>query len=97
MSRFSTFARMALVPAIALVCAVALPGCGSKVTQDNFAQIKPGTPEADVQKILGAPTSTEDQKGPMGTAANKVWKDGDKSITVLFVDGKVFDAEKTGF
>jgi hypothetical protein len=97
MSRFSTFGRMALVPTVALVCVVALPGCGSKVSSDNYAKIKPDMGEADVQKILGSPTSTNEDKGLLGPMTTKVWKDGDKTITVVFMQGRIFNMEKSGF
>ena len=97
MSRLTTFGRVALVPTAAIVCIVALPGCGSKVTQDNYALIKTDMSEADVVKILGTPTSSEEQKTLVGTMSKKVWKDGDKTITVGFADGKVMMMEKSGF
>ena len=97
MPRLETFGRLALAPA-ALVCLVALPGCGSKVNQDNFAAIKPDMSEADVIKLLGNPTSTtDDPKGLLGPMSKKVWKDGDKSITVEFVQGRILSLEKAGF
>ncbi len=96
MSRYSALARLALVPA-AIVCVVALPGCGSKITQSNYDQIKPEMADADVVKILGTPTSTNEIKGLLGAMSEKVWKDGDKSITIDFMDGKAAMINKTGF
>jgi len=96
MPRFSNVGRIALVPA-AIVCMVALPGCGSKVNQDNFAALKPDMTEADVIKLLGKPTATETSKGLMGDMTKDVWKDGNKSITVEFVMGRILSMEKVGF
>lgn len=95
MSRFSTLGRLALVPA-ALVCVVALPGCGSKVTADNYAAIKPEMSDADVVKILGNPTSSVEEPGVMGPMTTKVWQDGSKSITITFVQGRILDMKKIG-
>jgi len=97
MSRFSKFGRVSLIPAAAIVCAVALPGCGSKLTQENFAAIRPDMSEADVIKLLGKPTSTENSKGLLGDMTKDVWKDGNKSITVEFVTGRILSVEKAGF
>jgi hypothetical protein len=63
MSRAFSFQRAVLVPAIAIVCMVALPGCGSKVNDEHYNKIKTGMTEAEVKDILGAPTTTETGTG----------------------------------
>jgi hypothetical protein len=79
-----------------LLLAMGIAGC-NKVTPDNFAKIKPGQSEAEVDDVLGKATTTETQSSAIATGSKKTWKSGDKTIMVLFIDGKVMDAEKTGF
>ena len=82
--------------AAGLLLAMGIAGC-NKVTPENFAKIKPGQSEAQVTDVLGKPTTTETKSGVMGTGSMQTWKSGDKTISVLFVNGQVLDAEKTGF
>ena len=85
--------RAAAVVAISCVCLIAV-GCGSKVNDKNFGKIKAGMSETEVLDILGTPNSTD--KTPLG-ASKEVWEDGNKKITVLFVENKVLASEKSGF
>lgn len=82
--------------ATGLLLAMGIAGC-NKVTPDNFAKIKPGQSVAEVTDILGKPTTTDNQSSQLGTASKQTWKSGDKSIMVVFINGQVMDAEKTGF
>jgi len=72
-------------------------GCGSTVTPDNYAKIKEGQSEADVTDLLGKPSSTEIASLPTGSGSKDIWKDGDKTITVFVIGGKVVAIEKSGF
>ncbi len=97
MSRSKSVMRPLIALTISVVCLVALSGCGSKVTAENYGKVKEGQTEAQVVEILGTPTSSETQSGPLGSGSKKVWKDGDKTITVGLLNGKVIIAEKSGF
>jgi hypothetical protein len=80
-----------LVVAVVLVLVFALGGSG-KVTQENYAKLKPGMTESEVVAILGRPTETLDgvTLGFGGSSGKTmVWKDGLNSITVIFANGKV--------
>lgn len=74
---------------------LALPGCGggSKVTKSNFEKVKTGMTLAAVEKILGKGTEQAGVGGAMGGlgASGKIvtWTEGEKTITVTFVNGKV--------
>ena len=72
---------------------VMLAGCGSKVTKSNFDKIKVGMTTAEVEGILGKGTESKGVAGSVGdlTGSAKImtWTDGDKSITVTFVNDKV--------
>jgi len=94
MSR-SRVVRTLVAAVLGVACLVAAPGCGSKINDDNYGKIKAGMSETEVRNILGNPASTE--KGAMGAASKEVWKDGGKTITVLFVEDKVLASEKSGF
>jgi hypothetical protein len=77
------------VGAMMLLCATLLLGCGSKVTQENFAKIQSGMTEADVTAVLGPPTESNSIGfGPVG-GTTSMWKDNGRIITIQFVNGKV--------
>ena len=88
-------ARYSVVLLILLGLSVSLlPGCGgSKVTKSNFDQVQNGMARAEVEKILGEGT---EQVGVGGIAGGLVpsakivtWTEGQKTITVTFVNDKV--------
>ena len=70
-----------------LAALLALAGC-SKITQENFAQIRDGMSEQEVQALLGSPTESSSISvlGVSGTSSRWVAKDA--VITVQFVNGK---------
>ena len=77
-----------------------LAGCASKVTSDNFAKIENDMTLAEVEGILG---KGELQAGAGGgladlTGSAKVykWTDGEKVITITFVNDKVKTRLQTG-
>jgi hypothetical protein len=73
---------------LALAALLALSAC-SKVTQENFAQIRDGMSEQEVYALLGQPSESSSISvlGLSGTAARWVAKDA--VITVQFFNGKV--------
>src|SRR5262249_31435418 len=108
------------VAAVAVGLALALPGCGSKITKENAEKIKNGMAEQEVTDILGSPTETTEadlpnlgamigglpvpgggEAPPMPQFPKKMrtstWKNGDKQIVVMFLDGKVVQKQTTGF
>lgn len=72
----------------ALSAAVLLAAC-SKLTLENFGTIQDGMTEQQVAAILGSPTESSSGSvlGISGTSS--VWRDGEVTITVRFVNGKV--------
>ncbi len=90
----SSHIRFAALLALSLVLCLGLTGCGSKVNEANAEKIKNDMTEAQVKDILGAPTETENNGNTL------VWKNGNDSIKVAFVNGKVamkissYDAKK---
>ena len=74
------------------VTGAALTGCGSKVSKDNYDKIKDGMTLKEVEGLLGKGEVQTDLGGSIGsvTGSAKVvrWSDGDKSITVTFVNDK---------
>lgn len=95
MSRMMNITRALSVGTVLLAMGTA--GCTKVVTPENFAKIRPGQSEADVENVLGKPTASETQSGEMGTALRETWEDGNKSIIVFLVGGKVLDGVKMGF
>ncbi len=85
---------------LALVClvliglgALTLAGCGSKVTKSNLDKITNGMTLTEVEGILGKGTEATGASGAIGnltgSAKSVIWKDGDKTITVNFLNDKV--------
>jgi hypothetical protein len=102
-------AKVLLSLALVLVVCVAVSGCGSKVSKANFDKIKDGMTEKEVEDVLGKPTQTGDTGAAAAAISSKIpgadkikmpnmkvaqWKDGNKAISITFVDGKV--AQKLG-
>jgi hypothetical protein len=88
------------VCAVLLVAAVVwilVHAFGSSVTLENYQKLKVGMTEAEVQAILGSPNKG---KRSMTSAVPGrehaeywIWMDGTKTITVIFVDGKVAELQ----
>jgi hypothetical protein len=86
---------------------------GGKITKANADKINTGMSEKEVTDILGPPTDSAEVKIPEmpglpggevpgipkmpAGAKNSVWKDGNKVITVTFLDGKVTAKVASGF
>ncbi len=95
---------------LAIVCfvlvglgALTLASCGgkvSKVSKSNFDKVTNGMTLAEVEGILGKGTESAGAAGAVGdltgSAKSVVWKDGDKSITVNFLNDKVAVKTQTG-
>jgi hypothetical protein len=81
----SSHFRFVALLALSLVLCVGLTGCGSKVSKANADKITNGMTEAQVKDILGTPTETQSA----GTGSVMVWKSGNDTISVTFMDGKV--------
>jgi outer membrane protein assembly factor BamE (lipoprotein component of BamABCDE complex) len=80
-----------------IALAVAMAGCnrtlsGSKLTLDNYNQITAGMSKAQVEKILGAPTTMETKDMIVFKKTTWRYEDGTKFVQVTFkndeVDGK---------
>jgi outer membrane protein assembly factor BamE (lipoprotein component of BamABCDE complex) len=77
----------------------------SKVSKSNFDKITNGMSEAEVKNILGEPQSsassslsqTDPKTGTTSESKTQMyWSDGEKSITVDFVNGKVTGKKENG-
>ena len=96
------FGLLCVLPC-ALLCLLLLTGCGGgKISRSNYEKVRTGMTEEDVEAVLGPGKDVtvappKDPKAPKppavpGMPANakiKVWQDGDRSITVVFGNGKV--------
>jgi hypothetical protein len=92
--------------------AVLSGGCSSnsqsnsnKVSKSNYDKIKDGMTEAEVKSILGPPgnetsatvSRTDPKTGTTAQTNRQIsWGDGDRSITIDFVDGKVTGKKQQG-
>jgi len=80
-----------------LAAVVVLAACSSKVTAENYDQIKPGMAREDVHTLLGKPDDTSARAlGSVLSLSKETWKSGDKVLTVTYGNDKValksFDA-----
>jgi outer membrane protein assembly factor BamE (lipoprotein component of BamABCDE complex) len=73
----------------AVVLAVVVAGCATRVTKENFDKIHTGMTQAQVQAILGEPTESSSVDLPVFSGTSSTWRAGDTSITIQFVNGKV--------
>ena len=87
---------------LCLLAVVVIPACGGAVSKDNYEKVKPGMTMDEVEDILGPGTKTADNVfegrdlDTYGLGEVYVWEDGDKSITLVFKDGKVKGATCKG-
>lgn len=80
---------------------LSVTGCGKPpVTKEKYDTIKTGMTMAEVEKILGKGEEQISESGGIGdlSASGKMykWVDGDKSITITFVNDKVFKKAHMG-
>ncbi len=79
---------------LTIFIAAAALACGSKVTEQHYAEITSGMTEQEVERILGAPSDTKTLAiGSLsGTFATWKGKDG-STISIQFLNGKVAGKE----
>jgi outer membrane protein assembly factor BamE (lipoprotein component of BamABCDE complex) len=78
------------VGALCLVISLSLISCGgSKLTQENFDKIQTGMTLAQVKIILGDPTESSSVDVAVFSGTVSKWKQGNVTITIQFVNGKV--------
>lgn len=68
-------------------------GCGPRVTRANYDEIEVGMPISEVVDLLGEPDETEaagfDGLGVDVSGGKHVWRDGERSIEVIFLKDEV--------
>jgi hypothetical protein len=105
------FARVQLgrLTVLCMLCLI-LTGCQSKITKENFEQIKNDMTLEDVERLLGkgtelsgdaslvaAQVGIDVNAGGKGSSAEVYkWESDKKSITVTFRKGKVVHKTSTG-
>jgi SmpA/OmlA family protein len=96
-------ALMTLALAAPMVLFFAGCGGGGGVNEKNYDKVNPGMTEAEVEKVLGKPSNKSPDRDfattipPGGKAVVYLNKEGDKSITVIYVGGKMTDKTQSGF
>jgi len=99
---------LGLVCVPALVFVMASAGCEQKLTDEKYAQLKVGMTDREIEGILRCGGGTEETQGGFnvgssgvsgssGTDRVFVYKDGDRSVTVTYRDGKAVQLNKRGF
>jgi len=98
--------RALMTLALAAPMVLFFAGCGGGgggVNDKNYEKITTGMTEAEVEKILGKPSNKSPDRDfastipPGGKAIVYQNKEGDKSITVIYVGGKMTDKTQSGF
>ncbi len=74
-----------------LATALLLTAC-SKVTLDNYNKLKRGMTTAEVEAIIGSPTSCSETLG----VRNCIWGDDKSNITVTFAGDKALNMGHAG-
>jgi hypothetical protein len=77
----------------ALLAALALAACGSRVSQENFDRIQSGMTREEVVAILGAPTETSGFSVGSLSGESAAWSGKDASISIQFANGKVMSKQ----
>ncbi len=93
---------IAFLTAISL--SLSLVGCiGSKVNQANYDKIETGITGLkieQVKEIMGEPTEQQSSGiglGGIGIKSNTMtWKDGDKSISIIFLNDQAISKSQNG-
>jgi outer membrane protein assembly factor BamE (lipoprotein component of BamABCDE complex) len=76
--------------ALIIVICMSLVSCGSsKISQANFEKIQTGMPLAQVITLLGEPTESSSVDVAVFSGTVSKWKQGEVTITIQFVNGKV--------
>lgn len=95
------FTARASIVTVILAAMITLAGCGSSVTQSNYEKIKTGMSKSEVEAILGAGKEQASSGGTFGgitmNAQGMVWQDGNKIITVMFMNDEVQSKAQMGF
>lgn len=73
----------------AVLAALALAACGSKVTAENFARIQTGMTQQEVVALLGEPTETSAVSIGGLSGGMSTWRDGNTTISIQFLNDKV--------
>ncbi|MFZ5555637.1 MAG: DUF3862 domain-containing protein [Pseudomonadota bacterium] len=77
----------------ALLAALVLAACGSKVSQENFDRIKSGMTKEEVVAILGKPDETSGFSLGNLSGESAAWTGRDASISVQFANDKVLSKQ----
>lgn len=80
--------RLATLLFFVLFICITVVAC-SRLTQENFNQIKPGMTTKDVIVILGEPTHSDSVNIAGISGTNSVWEDQNTEIDIQFLNDKV--------
>lgn len=90
------------LPVLVLTATALVPlvGCGSDVSRENYEKIQTGMTLEEVEAILGPGERTAGAGGAFGDIGGSAqvyqWVEGEKTITVAFVNGEVISKLQEG-
>lgn len=86
---------------IVLLFCFVLAGCGSPVSKSNYERIENGMSISQVQGILGKGSEQASSDASFGglslNAKQMIWQEGNRIITVTFMNDKVQGKAQMGF
>ena len=86
--------RLFCLALLAALWGAGLTGCApSKVNKDNFDKVRLGMTQEEVQGLLGPPTEASGLEIPVFSGTTAKWVQGDTTITIQLVNGKVVAKE----
>jgi hypothetical protein len=88
-----SFSKAVRASLAALLAALALAACGSRVSQENFDRIQSGMTREEVVAILGAPTETSGFSVGGLSGESAAWSGKDAGISIQFANGKVMSKQ----
>jgi hypothetical protein len=101
---FQSFRRVTIAVLATASLSLSLVGCiGSKVNLANYDKVETGVTGLKVEKVkelLGEPT--EQNSGSLGlggvgiSGRTMTWKDGDRSITIIFLNEQAMTKSQIG-
>jgi hypothetical protein len=91
--RATTLRARPRVVLAALMAALVLAACGSKVSQENFDRIKAGMTKEEVVAILGKPDETSGFSLGTLSGESAAWTGKAASISIQFANEKVLSKQ----
>ena len=89
--------HLIIILSIFLAILLFFSACNFKVTKANYEKIHNGMTYEEVIDILGDDYEVSSSAGFGGSSAScYIWENGDRCITIIFVNGRVYSKAQSG-